>query len=357
LYPDDLKYLCCPASGAPLEIGKISATDKDGEILSGFLKTSSADFTYPISNGIPRFLVYSRYSESWDYKWTQIDKGKGLNYKVVDKGDLAYQIHDLFDRNSHDGRAYAFTRDNLVLDLGCGTGQYTWKLLEEYAPAKVIAMDLTRGVDVFRRIMLKNFPQYKRQILMVQASVFQMPFRDETFDYVLSLGVLMHTGDTLEAVKQACRTLKYDGHINFWIYASEPVPYEAREPNRNVRSLCGYFRLFLAYSAVWCWIHLFRKLPHSLVVLVVRLFSSLVWYRLSTIPFFGYLARFIFPTTMHSDFDYRFINNYDGSVNSWSDTWNEHELFPVLRECSIAIKGISTWRLGFWGKKVRAYYS
>ena len=36
--------------------------------------------------------------------------------------------------------------------------------------------------------------------LIVQASAFELPFAEGTFDYVFSLGVLHHTGDTRKAI-------------------------------------------------------------------------------------------------------------------------------------------------------------
>ena len=58
----------------------------------------------------------------------------------------------------------------------------------------------------------------------------------------------------------------------------------------------------------------------------------------------------------HPDFHYRLINNYDGYVNNWCDTWSEHEIFPLLKKNSIAILGMSSWRLGIWGRKLIDFY-
>ena len=38
-------------------------------------------------------------------------------------------------------------------------------------------------------------------------------------------------------------------------------------------------------------------------------------------------------------------------MNTRAENWSEAELFPVFRDCDIAIKGISAWRVGFWGVK------
>jgi ubiquinone/menaquinone biosynthesis C-methylase UbiE/uncharacterized protein YbaR (Trm112 family) len=359
MYIHDVKYLCCPITGEDLEIAQVSEKDADGEVISGELRSVKTGNKYAISNGIPRFVLNKEYNPTWEYKWTHIDAGRGINFRVADKSDPAYVMHDLFDRNNHNEKAYKYMEGKIVLDLGCGVGQNTYRMLEEYKPSKVISMDLTGGVDVFRKIMLERFPQYKSKILFVQASVFEMPFRDEAFDYVLSMGVLQHTGNTREGIKQASRVLKYGGQINFWIYASEIVTLSASEKGRTgVKSRKEYYRLYVFYTVAYWWIHRFRKMRHDRVVQIVRFFSSDFWYQLNirNIPFFSWLARLIFGTVQDPDFYYRFINNYDGWVNTWDETWNEDEIFPTLREANIAIQGISTWRLGIWGIKLKDFY-
>ena len=339
-------------------ISRVGKQESDGEIIEGDLMATLSGKTFPITNGIPRFVVDTEYNKSWNYKWSQIDQGRGLNYRIADKGDPAYEIHDLFDRNSHGGMAYQNVKGKVALDLGCGVGQYSWRMLKEYKPAKLISMDLTSGVDIFRKIMLQRFPHLKSSILIVQADLFSMPLGNETVDYVFSLGVLMHTGNTLEAIRQAARVVKEGGELNIWIYASEVVPYEAREPKRGRKKVLFMYIPFLVRSSiVWAWIMAFRHLPHSMVVYILRAFSSNVFYRLSTLPVTGYLARFIFSTVMHPDRHYRFINNYDGYCNSWADTWSEAEVFPVLKESNIVIRGMSDWRLGVWGIKMKGFYN
>ena len=357
MFAEDVKYLCCPLTLEPLTVSQVTKEDSDGEIIEGRLTSVSSGKTYAIKNGIPRFVANGKNNDSWHYKWTQIDQGKGLNYRIVNKSDPAYEIHDLFDRNSHGGKAYQYTKGRVVLDLGCGVGQYSWRMIEECKPAKLVSLDLTGGVDLFRKIMLERFPQNKSKILIVQADVFSMPFCDETFDYVFSFGVLMHTGNTREAIRQASRVLKDGGELNIWIYASEAVPYEARESGRRgIRAPFRYSAVLVRYTIIRCWIMMFRLLPHAVVVSIIRAFSSDLWYTISRLPVFGYLARSVFSTVMHPDRDYRYINNYDGYCNSWSDTWSEYEIFPVLRNESIVIKGISEWRLGIWGIKQKGFY-
>jgi len=359
MFEKDLPLLCCPRTGEALRIKSIASRDVDGEIIEGELVSTQTNHSYVIFNGIPRFVMDKEYNISWEYKWTNIDAGKGINYRIADKSDNAYKGHDIYDRNNHKGKAYEHVRGKVVLDIGCGVGQYSFRMLEEFEPAKLIALDLTGGVDIFRKIMLERFPKHKSKILFVQASVFEMPFRDETFDYVFSLGVLHHTGRTCEAITQAARVLKYGGQLNFWIYASESVPFSAREPGRmGVRSFWTWIILFSRYVIIKLWMTAFRKMRHENAVAIVRFFSSEFWYKIIVlkIPIVSLFARFVFDSVKDPDFDYRFINNYDGWINAWDETWDEAEIFPALRESKIAIQGISEWRLGIWGIKLKDFY-
>jgi SAM-dependent methyltransferase len=355
MYKEDLSLICCPETAEVLHLFEVTATGADGEIIEGVIGTTSK--SYPIRKGIPRFIDDVSYNESWDFKWRVLDGGCGLNYRILDKSDPAYSIHDIYDRNAHDGLAFKRMADGLVLDIGCGVGQYAVKSLLENNPRKLVAVDLTGGVDVFRKIVEEQYPHLLPKLLIVQASVFSMPFPKEQFDYVYSLGVLMHTGDTLKALAIACNQAKPGGDINAWIYCSEPVAYDAVESSRKpeILTLGNISKFVNRLRFPMFWIHLFRRLDHSTTLRIVRFFSSEDVFQLSKKRGFRWL-RTLFPTVDHPDPNYRLINNYDGYVNNWCDTWSEHEIFPVLKSHSIAILGMSEWRLGIWGRKMADFY-
>jgi SAM-dependent methyltransferase len=357
VYAEDVALLRCPRTRETLTLDRVDRRAEDGEVLEGVLRNESGS-DYPIRNGIPRFVEDLAENRTWDYKWTSIDRGRGLNYRIIDRSDPAYEIHDIFDRNSHDGAAFQHARGRLALDVGCGVGQYSVKLLQEYEPLKVVSIDLTGGVDVFRAILSERYPELRPRVLIVQGDALALPFAGDTFDYVMSLGVLMHTGRTLEALAECARVLADDGQLNVWVYASEPVPFEAREPGRSgIRTPAAFLPLAVRYSIVAAWIRLFRALPHAASVRILRSFSSDWWYRANTARGLGCVASAVFPTVQHSDGEYRFINNYDGYVNAWSDTWNEHEVLPVLRRADCVPIALADWRLGVWAVKRRGFYA
>ena len=358
MHEQDIQLMCCPTCRADLHVSAIAERDDGDEILSGTIACAACAKSYAIGNGIPRFTDDTAYNQSWDYKWVEIDRGRGLNYQILDKNDPAYRIHDLFDRNSHGGNAYAKLDGALALDIGCGVGQYSIKMLREGKAARVVAMDLTRGVDIFRKILIERFPEFRQKVVLVQGNAHAMPFRNEQFDYVLSLGVLMHTGRTLEAIRQASRVLRYGGDINVWIYSAASVHNETREPEGRdgLMTFFSFVPYQLYFAKVTAQINLFRILPHPLVVRIIHMFSSEFWYRVCTTPGLRWLGALIFYTVKHPDKEYRFINNYDGWCNSWAENWSEQELFPALRSGDLAIKGLSDWRVGIWAEKIKGFY-
>lgn len=354
MYETDLHWLCCPATGHALQFADVTARAADGEILEASLTGGAR--AYPITNGIPRFVDDVSHNASWDFKWRELDAGRGLNYRIIDKSDPAYNNHDIYDRNSHDGHAFEHLRGKVVLDLGCGVGQYAVKTLLEHDAAKVVAIDLTGGVDVFRRVVLERYPQLRQRLLIVQASIFDLPFAKQRFDYVYSLGVLMHTGQTIKALECACEQVADGGEINVWIYGSEPLAYDAVEPGRaDALSLANVSAFVKKLWWAMYWIHLFRRIPHERAVRIVRFFSSDRIHHLRKRKGFRWLTH-VFPGVDHPDHGYRLINNYDGYVNNWCDTWSEHDVIAVFKRHSIAVLGISSWRVGVWGRKIPGFY-
>ncbi len=358
MYEDQLQLLVCPKTKTPLFFVGALERAADGEVLTGTLR-SEAGTEFSVTSGIPRFVRDMSYNPTWDVKWRVIDRGRGLNYRIIDKSDPAYQIHDLFDRNGYGGLVYERARGRRAVDLGCGVGQYSVRLAREFEPESVVAVDLTTGVDVFRKVLDERYPELRRRILIVQADIFELPLADAAFDFVMSLGVLMHTGDTLRALGRALDLVRTGGHVDFWIYGSEPVAYAVSESNRGfVYNMDTIVEVQRRFRRVQRWIRLFRRVPdrhHRHVVAFLRWISSDPVFHALQRPRLRFLYQW-FPTVVHPDADYRWINNYDGYVNRWSDSWSEKEIFPLLRERGFVVRDLAEWRLGFWAVKDPGFY-
>lgn len=119
-----------------------------------------------------------------------------------------------------------------VLDVGCGNGY----VLSRYAQAgaRTTGVDLTaRGVGVCRR----RFAQMGLDGTFLQADGQRLPFADEAFDCVCSMGVLHHIPDTPGTVAEIWRVLKPGGTFISMVYHRNSVLYRLTFP--WVRLLTG----------------------------------------------------------------------------------------------------------------------
>lgn len=103
----------------------------------------------------------------------------------------------------------------LVLEAGCGTGQLS-NFLGMSWRRKVFAADLC--LNSLR--LAKGFADRHdiRNVAFVQMNLFQPPFKDASFDVVISNGVLHHTGDCEGGFKAILAKLKPGGHIIVGLY-------------------------------------------------------------------------------------------------------------------------------------------
>jgi uncharacterized protein YbaR (Trm112 family)/ubiquinone/menaquinone biosynthesis C-methylase UbiE len=196
-----LELLVCPSCQSELAMNASSETNR--EIEEGVLACQRCATQYPIVGGIPRFVKGEAYAASFGHQWKkhaqlQLDSQNGTTvsrqrfYAITE-----WALNDL--------------KGKLALDAGCGAGRFSEIVLE--AGAEVVAVDVSMAVDPCRD-NLRRFPN----LHCVQASIYQMPFRTGTFDYVFSIGVIQHCPDPREAVMGIVDKAAPGGKIGLWIY-------------------------------------------------------------------------------------------------------------------------------------------
>jgi SAM-dependent methyltransferase len=105
------------------------------------------------------------------------------------------------------------TVGEVVLEIGLGLGADHERLAK--TGARLHGIDLsTRAVEITRlRLSLQGLTSDLRV-----ADAEALPFRNNSFDFVYSWGVIHHTTDTAKAAREILRVLKPGGHFRVMVY-------------------------------------------------------------------------------------------------------------------------------------------
>lgn len=195
-----LKVLACPKC-----FGEVSceAQGRDDEIVEGRLECAGCQQSYPIVAGIPRFVPQDNYAASFGYQWNrfkleQIDSENGTKLSAT--------------------RFYAetgWTKDWLkgkwVLDAGCGAGRFLDVAAD--SEAEVVGLDISNAIDAARVNLA-----VRKNVHLVQASLYEPPFRPGVFDGCYCIGVVQHTPDPQRTMRTLPRVLRPGGLIAITAY-------------------------------------------------------------------------------------------------------------------------------------------
>ena len=114
--------------------------------------------------------------------------------------------HEMLDRLESE-MALRYARGAEVLEAGCGTGL----ILRRLAPKarRAVGLDVSAGMLGHAR---------RRGLDVVQGSITELPFADESFDVVCSFKVLAHVERIREAIVEMGRVTRPGGHLVLEFY-------------------------------------------------------------------------------------------------------------------------------------------
>lgn len=124
------------------------------------------------------------------------------NDDLVEKGGQEY--FDILNDNIVNSNTYA-------LDMGCGTGRWTKYLLPKVGFME--AVDPSGAIFAADKLLGDV-----RNVRLSQASIETLPFTDESFDFVMSIGVLHHIPDTRKALNDCVKKVKKGGYFFVYLY-------------------------------------------------------------------------------------------------------------------------------------------
>jgi malonyl-CoA O-methyltransferase len=100
-----------------------------------------------------------------------------------------------------------------ILDVGCGTGYVANKAKFFYPDSTIVGMDISEG-------MLLQASQLHEGINIhwMEADAGALPFKDKSFDLLLSNLAYQWTGDLAQSYKEARRVLSTGGRFNITLF-------------------------------------------------------------------------------------------------------------------------------------------
>ncbi len=98
-----------------------------------------------------------------------------------------------------------------VLEIGCGSGRFL-KYLADKA-GFLVGVDPSEAIYAADKLIGPD-----DHVILVKASANDLPFADETFDFVYSIGVLHHIPDTFRAMQACVDKVKKGGYFFTYLY-------------------------------------------------------------------------------------------------------------------------------------------
>jgi ubiquinone/menaquinone biosynthesis C-methylase UbiE len=144
------------------------------------------------------------YATSFSYEWhffkkTQLDSYTGTNISRDRWMDITgYKPEDMTGK--------------IVLEAGCGSGRF----MEVIAPfsKKCIGLDLSKAVDEASDNLINKFST----VDFIQCDLNIIPIKNNSIDFIYSIGVLDHIPDTLKGIKSLVSKIKPGGELAVWLY-------------------------------------------------------------------------------------------------------------------------------------------
>jgi ubiquinone/menaquinone biosynthesis C-methylase UbiE len=178
-----------PKNNSPLTYTDTGLVDSFGNI-------------FQIVNGVARISELENYTENFGMQWNKFDKTQ-LDNEIggLDLSRCRFFAETHWDQEDLTGQC--------ILEVGSGAGRFS-KVVLEHTKAVLYSVDYSDAVTSNFRNNSQIAPE---RFHLFQASVYEMPFPDNSFDKVFCFGVLQHTPDFEASIKALIGKAKLGGEI------------------------------------------------------------------------------------------------------------------------------------------------
>ena len=177
-----------------------------GSIETGELRCPQCQAVYAVVKGIPRFVPRENYASTFGLEWTKHARTQHDSYTGTTISEQRFFDEMQWPRD---------LRGQVILEVGSGSGRFTAPAAS--TGAMVVSLDYSYAVEA-------NYASngMRDNVLIVQASIYAMPFKTGFFDKLFCIGVLQHTPDVKKSFFSLPQYVKPGGSFVVDVYRFNP---------------------------------------------------------------------------------------------------------------------------------------
>lgn len=219
-----------------------------------------------IVDGIPRFVSKAdNYAESFGWQWK-----RWTDNQSEARGALVKQ-RDLILARTH--FAEYDLKGKSILECGMGGGDDTEVLLT-LPFGEIHSFDLSTAVERAQQFLRDE------RLVLSQASIYSIPYPDQSFDFVFCHRVLQHTPDPEQSLRCICRKVKPGGIL--FVHSYKRSPEHMSEWRYKYRPLTTR----LPMGVVYFYVQYLGWVMHHVVALLRMLGGRGVLFAYRFVPFY-----------------------------------------------------------------------
>mgnify|MGYP001590918372 CR=1 FL=1 len=210
---------------------------------------------FPIVKGVARIAESENYTENFGMQWNKFDKTQlDCESDGLDLSRRRFFAETHWDQEDLSGKN--------ILEVGSGAGRFSKVVLED-TKGTLYSVDYSDAVTANFK---NNGHIAPDRFHLFQASIYEMPFPDNSFDKVFCFGVLQHTPDFDASVKALVRKTKPGGEIvvDFYPIKGWWTKLNAKYILRPITKRMSHARLFSLIERNIDWLIKAHFLLHSM---------------------------------------------------------------------------------------------
>lgn len=165
------------------------------------LRDEKTQAFFPFKKGAYRFVSAENYTDNFGFQWNQFTKTQiDRESEQVSQSSTRFFKVTAWDKEDLKGKN--------ILEVGSGAGRFSQVILDE-TQANLYSVDYSSAVEA----NFENNGHHQGRFYLAQASIYELPFPNNSFDKVFCFGVLQHTPDVKKSVQSLIEMARVGGEV------------------------------------------------------------------------------------------------------------------------------------------------